>query len=305
MKILVAGASGFIGRHLVQALEGQHELTVLGRNRTLLQNCYPQNIKICTWESLSDLDARSYDVIINLCGNSIGALRWNDKIKRELIDSRVQTTTDLINWAIQQKARPHFYCANAIGIYGLQKNGDPRAFDEKSPIDLKHPQDFLSEISAHWQEALQPALDYGMDVTTTRFGVVLKKGEGMLKKLTPSYYFGLGSIIGDGKQIISWIHIDDLVSAFLFLLNNNKLTGAFNLTAPIPVSQAQFARTLAKAMHRPLLLKTPAFIIQKLFGEMGECLLLKGQRVVPKRLVEEGYQFRYPELSTALNHEFQ
>lgn len=304
MNLLIAGASGFIGRNLVNALQTKYTITVLGRNSALLQQCYPQHIKICTWESLPELDAKSFDVIINLCGHNIGASRWNDKVKQQLIDSRVKTSTTLINWAIKQEARPHFYCANAVGIYGMQKKGDPQAFDENSPIDYKHPRDFLSEIGIRWQQALQPAIDHGMDVTTTRFGVVLKKGEGMLKKLSPSFYLGLGSIIGDGNQVLSWVHIDDIVGAFLFLLNNPKLIGAFNLTAPLPVSQAQFARTLAKAMHRPLFLKTPAFVIHSLFGEMGDCLLLKGQRVVPKRLVEEGYLFQYPELSAALNHEF-
>ncbi|WP_287007919.1 DUF1731 domain-containing protein [Legionella sp.] len=188
--------------------------------------------------------------------------------------------------------------------YGTQNNGDPQAFDETSLINFNHP-DFLSEIGIRWQSALQPAVDYGMQVTTTRFGVVLKKGEGMLKKLSPSFYVGLGAIIGDGKQILSWVHLDDVVGAYLFLLDHPDLTGTFNVTAPIPVSQAQFARTLAKAMHRPLVLKMPAYLIKALFGEMGEYLLLKGQRVVPKRLVEVGYQFHYPDLTSALTNEYK
>ncbi len=127
----------------------------------------------------------------------------------------------------------------------------------------------------------------------------------MLKKLYPSFYLGLGSIIGDGAQIISWIHIDDLVSAVLFLLNKPELSGPFNVTSPQPVSQAQFARTLAKTMHRPLFFKIPAILIRLLFGEMGECLLLKGQRVIPKRLLDTGFQFRYPTLEKALEYEFR
>lgn len=305
MNILIAGASGFIGRQLVKALQPHHKLTVLGRNRTLLEKLYIQNLSICSWDSLSELNANHYDVIINLCGQNIGASRWNAKVKQGLIDSRVKTTTTLIDWAIRHKAKPHFYSANAVGIYGMQKTADPYVFDEQSPIDFKQPKDFLSEIGIRWQQALQPAIDHGMDVTITRFGVVLKKGEGMLKKLSPSFYFGLGATLGDGKQVISWVHIDDIVGAYLFLLDRPELTGVFNLSAPIPVSQAQFARALAKAMHRPQLLKIPGFAIRKLFGEMGESLLLKGQRVVPKRLVEEGYQFHYPELSAALHHEFQ
>lgn len=115
---------------------------------------------------------------------------------------------------------------------------------------------------------------------------------------------GLGSIMGDGKQIISWVSIDDIVGAILFLLNNPELTGPYNITSAHPVSQAEFARSLAKVIRRPLFLKMPAFVIRMLFGEMGECLLLQGQRVLPSRLLESGYQFRYPELMDALHHEY-
>ena len=153
--------------------------------------------------------------------------------------------------------------------------------------------------------ALQPAIDYGIPVTTTRFGVVLKKGQGMLKKLFLSFYCGLGSIIGDGSQCISWVHIDDIIGGIRFLLESSTLTGNFNLTSPYPVSQAQFAQALAKCLHRPLLFKMPAFLIRVLFGEMGDCLLLKGQRVIPKRIIEAGYVFQYPKLAQALQHEYK
>ncbi len=304
MNILIAGASGFIGQNLVKALETNHKITVLGRKAALLEKLFGESIKKCTWDSLDSLDAKAYDVIINLCGHNIGASRWTPKIKKQLIESRVKTCRTLIDWAINKDAKPHFYCANAIGIYGLQENGDLKAFDENSVINFENPPDFLAEIAVLWQNAMQPALEKGMKVTITRFGVVLKKGEGILKKLSPSFYLGFGAVIGEGRQTLSWVHIDDVVCAYLFLLKHPELTGAFNLTAPNPVSQKQFAETLAKAMHRPLFLKIPEFVISKLFGEMGDSLLLKGQRVHPKRLIEEGYSFIYPDLSNALDHEF-
>ncbi len=303
MNILIAGASGFIGRNLIAALQLNHTITVLGRNRARLQRYFPENITICTWETLPNLDAHSYDAMINLCGYNISASRWSDKVKLKLLDSRINTTTDLLNWAIQQNAKPRFYCANAVGIYGAQKNDDPQIFDENSPLNHQ-PGDFLSEIGLRWQNALQPAIDYGMPVTITRFGIVLKKAEGILKKLSPSFYVGLGAILGDGKQIISWVHIDDVVGAYLFLLDHTELTGPFNLTSPFPISQEKFARTLAKIKHRPLWLKIPAFVIRTLFGEMGESLLLSGQRVTPKRLVEAGYHFHYPKIAGALAQEY-
>ena len=304
MNILIAGASGFIGHELVHALKHEHQITTLGRNKSLLLRDFPKNITCCTWDELATLNANQFDAVINLCGLNIAASRWNDKVKKQLIDSRVSTCDILTRWMIKYQAKPHFICANAVGIYGLQANNDPGAFDENSPIDFNHPHDFLSEIGIRWQMALQPAIDYGIPVTSTRFGVVLKKGQGILKKLFLSFYFGLGSIIGDGTQCISWVHIDDVVGGIRFLLNHPTLTGAFNLTSPYPISQAQFAHELALCLHRPLFLKMPAFLIRLLFGEMGDCLLLNGQRVLPKRLSDAGYSFKYPKLAQALQHEF-
>ena len=304
MNILIAGASGFIGRSLVDALQPTHHLTVLGRDLSTLQRYFSEPIQFATWDTLSTLDANSYDAVINLSGHNIAASRWNSAIKKELISSRINAISALTDWLIAQKAKPHFMSANAVGIYGLQANGDINAFDEDSRINVEHPSDFLSEIGIRWQEALQPAIDDGIRVTTLRFGVVLKKGEGMLKKLGLSFYVGLGAIVGDGQQVISWVHIDDVVGAIRFLLEKPALTGPFNITSPNPVCQSAFVRTLSKILHRPLFLKMPAFIVRVLFGEMGECLLLKGQRVLPKRLTDAGYRFIHPTLIDALAHEF-
>ena len=305
MKILIAGASGFIGHALVNSLHKEHQISVLGRNKSVLQREFSEDATCYAWDDLSTLDANQFDAVINLCGSNIAASRWNDAIKKELIDSRVKTCDMLINWIIKNQAKPHFICANAVGIYGVQTNGDQIAFDENSPINTDNPPDFLSEIGVQWQAALQPAIDYGLQVTTTRFGVVLEKNQGMLKKLFLSFYLGMGAIVGDGKQCLSWVHIQDVVGAITFLLGKPALTGAFNVTAPYPVSQQEFARTLAACLHRPLLLKMPPFLIRLLFGEMGELLLLKGQRVLPKRLLEEGYEFQYPTIKQALQHEFE
>lgn len=305
MNILIAGASGFIGHALVQSLKIDHHITVLGRNKTTLQREFSNAAMCYDWDELPQLDAKPFDAIINLCGFNIAASRWSDAVKKQLIDSRVSTSTLLIDWLIKHQAKSHFICANAVGIYGLQDNGDLTVLDEDTPINTNNPTDFLSEVGIRWQEALQRAIDYGIPVTTARFGVVLQKGQGMLKKLFPSFYLGLGAIIDKGQQSISWVHIHDVVGALTFLLNKPELTGAFNLTSPYPVSQKEFARALATCLHRPLLLKIPACFIRLLFGEMGECLLLKGQRVLPKRLIDAGYRFQYPKLNQALQREFR
>ena len=305
MKILIAGGSGFLGKALTQAWQHTHEITIIGRNKTKLMLEFASPIATATWEELEALNAQDFDVVINLSGYNIGAARWNPKLKQKIIDSRVQTTQVLSQWMISQQAKPHFISANAVGIYGLQANGDPTVCDDDTLIDMTHPSDFMSEIGVRWQAALQPAIDAGIPVTVSRFGVVLQKKEGMLKKLVPSFYLGLGSVIGDGSQIISWIHIDDLVGALTFLVQNPTILGPVNLCSPQPVSQAQFAKTLATTLHRPLFLKLPETMVRLLFGEMGECLLLKGQRVLPKRLLIAGYEFRYPSIASALQYEFR
>ncbi len=304
MNILIAGATGFIGKKLVLALQVNHTVTVLGRNMKNIHRHFTKSVNTKTWENLDNLDANTYDAVINLCGYNIAASRWSNSVKEQIIQSRVKTTSALVNWAIKQKAKPRFICANAVGIYGMQSNADNNVLDEDSPIDFEHPIDFMSEIGIRWQQALQPAIDYGLNVASTRFGVVLGYGDGILKKLSPSFYMGFGSVIGDGNQIMSWVHIDDVVNAIIFLLKHPDLKGVFNLTSPNPISQAEFARTLATTMHRPLLLKIPAFMIKILFGEMGNCLLLNGQRVVPNRLIKLGYEFRYPKLVDALRGEY-
>lgn len=304
MNILIAGATGFVGKKLVAALQSKHTVTVLGRNRENILRHVTQQVNAVTWDELPDLDAGTYDAVINLCGYNIADSRWNDRVKEQIIQSRVKTTAALVDWIIKEKAKPHFLCANAVGIYGMQDSADTAVLDEESPINFEHPCDFMSEIGIRWQQALQPAIDYGLNAVSMRFGVVLGYGEGILKKLTPSFYMGLGSVVGDGRQIMSWVDIDDLVGAILFLLDKPELNGVFNLTSPHPVSQAEFSRALATTMHRPLLLKTPAVVIRLLFGEMGDCLLLKGQRVVPTRLTKLGYKFRYPKLEDALRHEY-
>lgn len=303
MNILIAGATGFVGRHLIAALKADHRITALSRQRSQLQRYFDASVQMITWNELDAQDASQYHVIINLCGHNIADSRWSQQVKRLLIESRVQTNTQLIQWVIKHQAKPRYICANAIGIYGMHDGVSTEIFDEDSPVNFEQPCDYLSEIGVRWQQSLQPAMDYGLEVTTTRFGVILGHGEGLLKKLIPSFYMGMGAVIGDGQQVISWVDIDDVVGAIQFLLAHPAITGAVNVTSPYPVSQAEFARTLASAMHRPLWLHIPAFLIRWLFGEMGESLLLKGQRVMPKRLASAGYVFHYPQLVDALRHQ--
>jgi uncharacterized protein (TIGR01777 family) len=302
MNILMAGASGLIGRELIKALHNEHNFTVLGRHKDFARQIFSGRIVSFSWDELDNLDAHNFDIVINLCGFNVAASRWSPKVKKEIINSRVHTTECLVNWILKQGAKPRIYCANAVGIYGLQNSKDLNSFDEDSIIDFAHPKDFLSEVGVRWQQALTRAEEANLAVTTTRFGVVLKKGKGFLAKLYPSYICGLGSVIGDGCEYLSWVDSEDLVNAYRFLLNNPQLVGPINITSPNPCMQKEFAKAFADSLHRPLLLNMPTYVTRLLFGEMGECLINHGQKVLPKRLLDAGFKFKWDTIQAALEH---
>lgn len=310
MRILIAGASGFIGKQLVMALGANNHLTLLGRSTQKLEKTFKRenykNLDVISWDELNNLNAQNFDALINLAGHNISDGRWSDKVKKLIINSRVETTQKLVNWVVASNAKNiHIINANAVGYYGLQKNSDLTELNENTIVDTQKPTDFLSEVAIKWQEPLNNLMDNGFNVTIARFGVVLKRGEGMLKKLGPVFYLGAGSVIGDGRQYISWVHIDDVINAFRFFLARPQLKGVFNVTSLYPVSQKEFAKTLAKVLKRPLFFKMPPFMVSLIFGEMGETLLLRGQKVVPSRLLDSGFEFKYPKISDALNAEFK
>lgn len=302
MNILIAGASGFIGTELVKHLSKNHKLTVIGRSLQRLESIFSKDIRRLSWDDLTFDDAKQYAIIINLSGSSIGAKRWSSNVKRELIESRTGTNQRLIEWLIKQHAKPRFFSANAVGIYGAQACSE-ESFDEYTPLP-ESSNDFLQHIGLLWEQSLQSAIEADIPVTILRFGVVLKQGEGMIKKLELPFCLGLGSVLGTGQQALSWIYYKDLINAIHFLIAHDKVTGPVNITSPYPVTQEEFAQLFAKALNRPLFLKTPRFVIQFLFGEMGDCLLLKGQKVLPKRLSELGFKFTYPKIEAVLSKEF-
>lgn len=302
MNILIAGASGFIGTILANHLSKNHKITVLGRKLERLKSTFSKDLRPLTWDKLKTHNPKEYDLIINLSGSSIGEKRWSPKVKKELIDSRTKTNQQLIEWLMTADAHPRFFCANAIGIYGAH-DASADFFDEESPL-VSSSNDFLQYIGLTWEQSLKKAIDFGIPVTTLRFGVVLKKGHGMMSKLELPFRLGLGSVLGGGNQVLSWVYYKDLILAIDFLIAHQEVTGPVNITSPYPVTQKEFAHLLAKALQRPLFFKTPGFLVKILFGEMGDYLLLKGQRVLPKRLSELGFKFTYPRIESVLIEEF-
>ena len=237
-----------------------------------------------------------FDAVVNLAGESIAEGRWTEDKKQRIRESRVKGTK-LLGDALANLTNPPktFICASAIGYYG--NRGDEILTETSAPGD-----DFLAEVCVEWEKATALATEKGIRVLNTRFGVILDAHGGALAKMLPPFRAGLGGKIGSGKQWMSWIALDDVVGALKFALTNEALSGPVNFVAPNPVTNAEFTNTLGKVLSRPTLIPIPAFGVRLLFGEMGEALLLAGQRVAPKRLMTEGYQFQYPQLDEALGH---
>jgi uncharacterized protein len=293
MRILIAGASGMVGQALVKRLAKNHELVLVGRNKQKLNRQFPHCGLCLAWDDLNNF-SNTVDVVIHLSGQNVGNLPWFARVKEGILNSRINTAKRLMEWIQSNNQKPHIYAANAVGYYGAY--ADSPEFNEDEAFDLSKPKDFLQEVAFKWSSvwATQSPL------TVMHFGVVLKKDAGMLGKLQPSFFMGMGAILGNGRQSISWIDIDDLVDAVVYLLEHPELQGHVNLVSPNPVTQSEFARVLAYAMKRPLWLTLPKAFVQMMFGEMGDALLLKGQKVYPKRLLDNGFQFKYPLLKDAL-----
>jgi uncharacterized protein len=308
MKIIVSGGTGFIGRNLIPALlKKGDEVTVLTRDESKVWSRDLTGVSKLSWEKLDAISSDNFDAIINLSGENISQARWSVSVKNKIKDSRINATKKLVQWVLKATSKkPHIYNASAVGIYGVSSSENSLAtrLTENTKVNWDHPTDFLSEVGQSWENETKPAVEAHIPVTLMRFGVVLKRKEGLLKKLEPSFNLGLGSVLGSGNQAITWIHIDDLVRGILFLLNHPNVTGPVNLCSPGSVTQKDFAKKLARVMHRPLMLRMPGFVVKSLFGQMGEELLLGGQNVYPERLKQLGFEFLYPDLESALKKEW-
>lgn len=306
MKIIIGGGTGFVGRTLIPVLlSSGHHVTVIGRDQTKIKKIFSPAVDALSWEQLLQHAPDSFDAVINLTGANIAGKRWTEEYKQELLASRVNATRSFVSWCARGKMRkPHLYNASAIGYYGLQHETPDlqHGFTEKTVTDDEIDSSFSGHLVRQWEAAAQHA---DVPVTIMRFGVVLRRGEGMLKQLELPAKFGLGAVVGSGKQPISWIDADDLVRAIQFLLNHPEITGAINLTAPEFISQQTFTKVMGGVLHRPSLMWLPAPIVKLMFGQMGEELLLCGQAVSPQRLQELKFKFQYPTLQSALQHEFK
>jgi uncharacterized protein (TIGR01777 family) len=294
MRILITGGTGFIGARLADELQAEgHELTVLVRDYArarLILGTRPELLR-----SLDEVDQdRQIDAVINLAGAGIADKRWTGARKRLLLSSRLQTTKALVALCQRLRQRPRvFLSASAVGFYGAH-GSEP--LTESSPAH----DEFSHQLCKRWEEEARKGESLGMRVCIMRFGVVLGPGGGMLGRLQPMFKLALGGRLGNGQQMLSWVHRADVINAMRFLLASENESGVFNVTAPEAVNNATFTRELAAVVKRPAVLPLPAPLVQLMFGEMGDRLLLHGQNVKPARLQALGFNFRYPELRSAL-----
>lgn len=294
MKICVAGGTGFVGTRLTQRLITHgHEVTVISskgksssKNAQSLHSLKADTTKEGDWQK----ELAGYDVIINLTGRTIFNY-WTESYKQQIYSSRVDTTRNIVN-GLADQTETILINASAAGYYG--DSGDAEQLESSPAGD-----DFLATVCQDWEKEARRAEKKGARVATMRFGVVLGKGGGAIETMKTPFKLGLGGPIGSGKQWFPWIHLDDLVSAILFLMDGSDLEGAFNFTAPGHVRQKEFAHKLAEFLHRPAFMPAPSFFMKTVLGEFGKSLLL-GQKAVPRALQENGFVFQYPQLEDAL-----
>ncbi len=291
MRVAVTGASGLIGSALVPVLqEAGHGVISLVRRTPSAEN-------EARWDpeaSTIDVEAlRGVEVIIHLAGENIGQ-RWTETSRRRILDSRVLGTRLIAQTAAALDPQPAFLAASAMGFYGQQ--GD-RELTETSPRG----EGFLGNVVAAWEEAAEPARQAGVRVVQLRQGLVLSREGGALGRMLLPFRLGAGGRIGSGRQWWSWVAIDDVAAAYLFALER-PLEGVYNLAAPEVVRNADFVDKLGNVLSRPTIFPLPGVAVRLAFGEMGEEMLLGGQRIDSERLRGEGFEFAYPELEGALRH---
>ncbi|MCO4797671.1 MAG: TIGR01777 family oxidoreductase [Colwelliaceae bacterium] len=295
MNYLISGGTGLIGHNLITALANEgNRITVLTRNKYKAKKLLGSNIKLIEHLSIDDIE--NQNTIINLAGEPIADRRWTDSQKKKICQSRWDITKKLAELINLAKNPPSlFISGSAIGIYGRQAD---------TPIDesfTQYHQEFTHEVCSRW-EAL--ALEAKSDVTRVvilRTGIVLDPESGALAKMLLPFKLGLGGKICNGQQIMSWIHIDDMISAILHIKDTPSIKGAINITANNPVTNADFSQNLAKVLQRPFFFTTPAVLLKIVFGEMAD-LLLFGQNVVPRKLINSGFNFKYPTIDNALKN---
>lgn len=296
MKILITGASGLIGTALQRSFTDKgHELLLAGRGQPTKTN----QIKWTIEDGFREEDMprlEGLDAVVHLAGESIAGLRWTEDKKKEIRESRVKGTQSLINTLAGLERKPRvLIAASAMGFYG--DRGDEIVTETSKPGD-----NFLAEVAKEWEMESRRAEDSGIRTVLLRTAIVLSKDGGALATMLTPFKFGVGGVVGSGKQWMSWVSLDDVVEIINFAIENENLRGAINVASPNPVTNEEFTKTLGDVLYRPTILPLPEFAVNLMFGEMGDTLLLNSTRVEPRRLKDAGYEFKFPNLRSALEN---
>ncbi|MEO6050167.1 MAG: TIGR01777 family oxidoreductase [Pyrinomonadaceae bacterium] len=294
MKVLITGSTGLIGQKL------QSSFTEKGYRLLLASRKEPKDDQHIQWsieDGFNDPEKlEGVDIVVHLAGENVSGLRWTDEKKKAIHGSRVLGTRNVVNAISKLKQKPQvFIAASAIGFYG--ERGDEEVSESSAAGD-----NFLAGVCKEWEAESRRAEDAGIRTVILRTGIVLSKDGGALATMLLPFKLGVGGVVGSGKQWMSWIAMDDEIAVINFAIENETMRGAVNAVSPNPVTNYDFTKTLGDVLYRPTFLPLPEFAVSMIFGEMGDALLLASTKVLPKRLEDAGFEFKYPNLKPAIEH---
>lgn len=294
MKVLITGASGLVGTELQKSFASK------GYDMLLASRKEPTDDKHVKWsieDGFADPEKlEGIDVVVHLAGENVSGLRWTDDKKKAIRDSRVLGTRNVVDAISKLKNKPKtFIASSAIGFYG--ERGEEECTESSAVGD-----NFLAGVCKEWEAESRRAEDAGIRTVLLRTGIVLSKDGGALATMLLPFKMGVGGVVGSGKQWMSWISLDDEIAIINYAIENENIRGAVNAVAPNPVTNQEFTKTLGEVLYRPTFLPLPEFAVSMIFGEMGDALLLASTKVMPKRLEDAGFQFKYPNLKEAIEY---
>lgn len=294
MNILITGATGLIGSYLVKAIASRgDEVFIVTRNSHAAGRIFPHVKNFIEWGNLDSIKNVKLDAVLNLAGVNLDEKRWNVEVKKQLYDSRINSTRRLVELVKTMPHKPEVII-NASGVDYYGDTGDKDIYEDSPPANL-----FISQLVCDWEKEALEAEKFGVRVVLLRTGFVIAKNSKAFKKMVLPFKLFAGGYAGGGKQYLSWIHIDDLVKIYLFAIDNKSISGAVNASSPNPETMKNFARLIGKAMHRPSYFPAPGFLLKILFGEIA-VVLISGRKALPKKLQEAGFKFKYENAGDAI-----